>query len=182
MCESDSENRARGSCASLAPAGRRALFEDRRHIPSPPFRQLQCSHISGRRGSPLPQPGLSSRHLLPGPNGLAVQSVLEIVSLRIVALDQADLPGAPRHVIGDADSERAVLAAGEDINVVGHRHARTPLGPGVKPRDDRGVSLGVARAPREMCESRRFRGRGQDEGRRRTRHDRGVYPVVSHQV
>ena len=39
-----------------------------------PRQFLRYSHISGRRGSPLPHPRLSSRHLLPGPNALAAQT------------------------------------------------------------------------------------------------------------
>ena len=65
----------------------------------------------------MPHPRLSSRHLLPGPKGLAIQSAVEIDPVRTIALDRADLPGAPRDVVGGANRERAVLAAGEDINV-----------------------------------------------------------------
>jgi ApbE superfamily uncharacterized protein (UPF0280 family) len=48
-------------------------------------------------------------------------------------------PNAAGDVVGDTNVEGAVLAAGEDVNIVGHRPALTPLGPGDKPRDDSGV-------------------------------------------
>jgi hypothetical protein len=118
---------------------------------------------------------LSSRGLSPGPIALAVQSVVEVLPVRIAALDQPNLPGArpllhgflpldragdvlvnldmhqtgdaisldeagaaalpmfpdpPGDIVGDADVEGAVLAAGEDVNVIGHRPALTPMGPG----------------------------------------------------
>src|SRR3546814_19794361 len=46
------------------------------------------------------------------------------------------LPDAAGDVVGDANVKRPVLAAGKDVNIVGHRHAPTPMGPGDKPRDD----------------------------------------------
>src|SRR3546814_2296887 len=46
------------------------------------------------------------------------------------------LPDAAGDVVGDANVKRPVLAAGKDVNIVGHRHAPTPMGPGDTPRDD----------------------------------------------
>src|SRR3546814_8524187 len=37
---------------------------------------------------------LSSRHLMPGPNTLSVQTIIELFPLRIGALDQPNLPRA----------------------------------------------------------------------------------------
>src|SRR3546814_4940414 len=79
---------------------------------------------------------LSSRGLSPGPNALAVQRIVEGVALRIAALDQPAFPGASYDVVGDANEERSLLAAGKDVNVVGHRLGPTPRGPGNKCRDD----------------------------------------------
>src|SRR3546814_20618619 len=46
------------------------------------------------------------------------------------------LQDAAGDVVGAANVKRPVLAAGKDVNIVGHRHAPTPMGPGAKPRDD----------------------------------------------
>src|SRR3546814_20774817 len=59
-----------------------------------------------------------------------------VVALRIAALDQPAFPGASYDVVGDANEERSLLAAGKDVNVVGHRLGPTPRGPGNKCRDD----------------------------------------------
>jgi hypothetical protein len=144
-------------------------------------RHLQAANAGD---SSFRYPPLSSRGLSPGPIALTVQSVEEILPLRIAAFDQPDLPGArpllhgllpldcagdflvgfdidqacdtvsPREagagslpvfphassdVVCDADVERPMLAAGNDVNPVRHRPALTPLGPGDKPRDDSGV-------------------------------------------
>ena len=80
---------------------------------------------------------LSSRDLFPGPNTLAVHSL--------------------------ADRELSVLAADGDANVVGHRHALTPMGPGDKPRGDSGVCTRALRDSREMCECRNPRGGEEKE-------------------
>src|SRR5262249_50418837 len=48
------------------------------------------------------------------------------------------LPNAARHVIRDADIERPVPAAGEDVDEIAHRLIGRFLGPGDKPRDDSG--------------------------------------------
>src|SRR3546814_9529352 len=82
---------------------------ERQPLPSPSAVSLRHSHIACRKGSPLPNPRLSSRDLFPGPNALTVQTVV------------------------------GVLAAGWDINAVGHRLAPAPIGPGNKSRDDSGV-------------------------------------------
>jgi hypothetical protein len=38
-------------------------------------------------------------------------------------------------VVGDPDVKGSAFAAGEDVNVVGHRYASRALGPGNKPYD-----------------------------------------------
>jgi hypothetical protein len=149
----------------------------------------------GERRSRMPNTGnspsatqkLSSRDLFPGPIDLTVQSVVEVVPLRITALDQPNLPRArpllhgllpldcesdfyvsldidearnavtlhetgagplpvfphaAGDIVRDADVERPVLAAGEDVNIVGHCPAPMPLGPGNKCRDDISVCSG----------------------------------------
>src|SRR3546814_5583164 len=60
-----------------------------------------------------------------------------VVALRIASLDPPAFPGASYDVVGDANEERSLLAAGKDVNVVGHRLGPTPRGPGNKCRDDR---------------------------------------------
>src|SRR3546814_14171415 len=70
---------------------------ERQPLPSPSALSLRHSHIACRKGSPLPNPRLSSRDLFPGPNALTVQTVV------------------------------GVLAAGWAINAVGHRLAPAPI-------------------------------------------------------
>jgi len=48
-------------------------------------------------------------------------------------------PDVAGDVVGNADVECPVLAAGKDVNVLGHRLGLTPMGPGNKCRDDSGV-------------------------------------------
>src|SRR3546814_19820053 len=45
------------------------------------------------------------------------------------------LPDAAGDVVGDANVKRPVLAAGQDVKIVGLRPAPTPMGHGEKPRD-----------------------------------------------
>src|SRR3546814_2447448 len=49
------------------------------------------------------------------------------------------LPDAAGDVVGDANVKRPVLAAGKDVNIVGHRNAPTPMGPGAKPPDEHAI-------------------------------------------
>src|SRR3546814_20235153 len=77
-------------------------------------------------------------------------------------------PNPAGDVVGDADVERPVLAAGKDVNVIGNRPAPTPMGPGDKPRDTDGLYSRFVTGARDSTsggEGKRVEGRFSYGGR-----------------